>query len=364
VLLEAGYLSTQGKRRVTELIRAIMEHKPEPEPYHNLVLAAEAVRDVGQARIEGDLAGEIQARLRKAFETPLKRGDDLTTQIQRRAAAAEALGKIESGGYGAQPAFWTLPYGEPVWVEIPAGEFWMGSENITDDEKPVHKVSLERYWIAKVPITNAQYRLFVEATGHAAPRHWENGNISRGLESHPVVRVTWHDAMAYCRWLSEVTGKSITLPSEAEWEKAARGGLLPPSVPPGGGEVKGGREYPWGDAWKEGYCNSSELGVGGTTPVGIFPEGASPYGCLDMAGNVWEWTRSIFKVYSYRTEDGREDLEAGNEGRRVVRGGAFNYYEGGARCAYRFRNYPSNDDTYRGFRVVVAGGGGPTDSGR
>ncbi len=190
VLLEAGYLSTQGKRRATELIRAIMEHKKEPEPYHNLVLAAEAVRDVGQARTEGDLAGEIQERLRKAFETPLRKGADLKTLVQRRAAAAEALGKIESGGYGAQPAFWTLPYGEPVWVEIPAGEFWMGSEKGDSDEKPVHKMYLDRYWIAKVPITNAQYRLFVEATGHAAPRHWENGNIPRGLESHPVVNVT------------------------------------------------------------------------------------------------------------------------------------------------------------------------------
>ncbi len=202
VLLEAGYLSTQGKRRATELIRAIMEHKPEPEPYHNLVLAAEAVRDVGQARTEGDLAGEIQARLRKAFETPLKKGADLKTLVQRRAAAAEALGKIESGSYGAQPAFWTLPYGEPVWVEIPAGEFWMGGEAY-DDEKPVHKVTLKRYWIAKAPITNAQYRLFVEATGQRAPRHWENGAVPRGLESHPVVNVTWHEALAYCRWLTE-----------------------------------------------------------------------------------------------------------------------------------------------------------------
>jgi len=99
VLLEAGYLSTQGKRRATELIRAIMEHKEEPEPYHNLVLAAEAVRDVGQARTEGDLAGEIQTRLRKTFETPLRKGADLKTLVQRRAAAAEALGKIERSGW-------------------------------------------------------------------------------------------------------------------------------------------------------------------------------------------------------------------------------------------------------------------------
>jgi formylglycine-generating enzyme required for sulfatase activity len=367
VLLEAGYLSTQGKRRATELIRAIMEHPKEPEPYHNLVLAAEAVRDVGQARIEGDLAGEIQARLRKAFEIPLKHGDDLMAQIQRRATAAEALGKIESGGYGAQPAFWTLPYGEPVWVEIPAGEFLMGSDDLTHDEKPVHKVHLERYWIAKVPITNAQYRLFVEATRHVAPRHWENGNIPRGLESHPVVNVMWHDTLAYCRWLSGVTGKSIILPSEAEWEKAARGGISLQS-PSAGGKAKGGREYPWGNAWKEGYCNSDELGVEGTTPVGIVPEGASPYGCLDMAGNVWEWTRSLwglwdsekseFKLqfaYPCQVDDGRENLETGDEAVRVLRGGAFYFHRNGARCAFRFRYLPySYWYDYLGFRVVVS----------
>ena len=341
VLLEAGYLSTQGKRRATELIRALMEHKEEPEPYHNLVLAAEAVRDVGQARTEGDLAGEIQGRLRKAFETPLKKGSDLAAQVQRRAVAAEALGKIESGGYGAQPAFWTLPYGEPVWVEIPASEFWMGGERY-DDEKPIHKVDLERYWIAKTPVTNAQYRLFVEATGRAAPTHWENGSIQRGMESHPVVNVTWHDALAYCRWLSKATGKVITLPSEAEWEKAARGGVDK-------------REYPWGDAWKEGYCNSDELGVNGTTPVGIFPEGKSPFGCLEMVGNVWEWTRSHWgRAYPYVVDDGRENLEAGNDVLRVLRGGSFNLNRDLARCAYRNYRSPDHWSVSLGFRVVVS----------
>ncbi len=372
VLLEAGYLSTQGKRRTTELIRAIMEHKPEPEPYHNLVLAAEAVRDVGQARTEGDLAGEIQGRLRKAFETPLKKGADLKTLVQRRAAAAEALGRIESGGYGAQPAFWTLPYGEPVWIEIPAGEFWMGSEKGYNNEKPIHKVYLDRYGIAKTPITNAQYRLFVEATGQSAPRHWNDGNIPRGLESHPVVHVTWHEAIAYCQWLTEKIQEAggkirvwregsveeefllpaacvVRLPSEAEWEKAARGAVDE-------------REYPWGDAWKEGHCNSRELGVEGTTPVGIFPEGASPYGCLDMVGNVWEWTRSLwgkdwekpdFK-YPYRDEKEREDLEAGDGVLRVLRGGSFDHNRIYARCASRYGYYPYHGYDSIGFRVVVS----------
>jgi formylglycine-generating enzyme required for sulfatase activity len=363
VLLEAGYLSTQGKRRATELIRAMMEHEREPEPYYNLVLAAEALRDVGPARVEGDLSGEIQRRLRRAFETPLRKGRDLPSQVQRRAAAAEALGRIESGGFGAQPAFWRLPHGEPVWVEIPAGEFWMGTpaeaipalvqkyggeRELYEWEAPRRKIDLPAFAISRVPVTNAQYRLFVEATGYAPPQHWENGRLPKGKESRPVVYVTWHDALAYCRWLSQVTGKTITLPSEAQWEKAARGPVLSLPKEAGGG----GPEYPWGDEWDATRCNNYELGLGDTTPVGIFPEGASPYGVLDLAGNVWEWTRSHFRAYPYDPGDGREDLATRTDVLRVVRGGAFYDDQWLVRCACRDWYYPRNHDWYHGFRVV------------
>jgi formylglycine-generating enzyme required for sulfatase activity len=348
ILLEAGYLSTQGKRRVTALVQAVMDHKQELEPYHNLVLAAECLRDVGPARVEGDLWGELQRRLRREFEQPLRkprksvwramlgRQPSLPDLIRRRAVAAEALGRIESGGPGTQPAFWRLPSGEPVWMEVPEGEFWMGGIG-----ELAHRVYLERFQIARVPISNAQYHLFVEATSHTPPGHWEDGRPPRGLESHPVVNVSWHDAMVYCRWLSEVAGKPITLPSEAQWEKAARGS-------------KDRREYPWGDEWDETRCNTRELGLGGTTPVGIFPEGASPYGCLDMAGNVWEWTGSHYKKYPYDPTDGRENLEAGDDVPRVLRGGSWGYYRSGARCAYRFRDLPYYRWHDVGFRIVVS----------
>ena len=164
-----------------------------------------------------------------------------------------------------------------------------------------------------------------------------------------MVNVTWHDALAYCDWWSAVTGKPITLPSEAEWEKAARG-------------AADKREYPWGEAWKEGYCNSRELDVGDTTPVGIFPEGISPCGCLDMAGNVWEWTRSLWGKsfmnpdyrYSYRADDGRENLEAGNDNLRVLRGGSFADVRLNARCACRSGDYPYHWSRDYGFRVAVS----------
>ncbi len=345
ILLEAGYLSTQGKKRATELIRVMMECEKELEPYYNLVLAAEAVRDVGSARLEGDLGNEIQQRLKKVFETPLRKEvGDLKLWVQRRASAAEALGRIESGGFGAQPAFWRLPYGEPVWCDVPAGEFWMGSENGPDREKPVHRVYLERYLISKTPVTNAQYRLFVEAAEYKAPRDWEDGQPPKGKENHPVVNVGWDDALAYCRWLSRMTGKTIILPSEAEWEKAARGD-------------RDQREYPWGDL-AEGWANTDELGLGDTTPVGIFPDGASPYGCLDMSGNVWELTRSLwgkdtrkpdFK-YPYQANDGREDVNANREVRHVVRGGAFDFNLSNARCTFRDRSY-YDPGRFDGFRV-------------
>lgn len=341
-----------------------MEYEVEPEPYHNLVLAAETLQDVGQARTQGDLADEIQARLRQVFAKPLNQESDITSLIRRRASAAEALGKIECGQFGAESAFWSLPHGLPIWVKIPAGEFWMGNGKGLDREKPIHKVYLDRYWISLVPITNAQYHFFVNDVGYDIPRHWKGGKVPRGMESHPVVYVTWYDAMAYCRWLKrkleEVNGKiriwsmkestkiclksgmyDVLLPSEAEWEKAARA-------------TKDQSTFPWGDIWQEGYCNTSELGVNKTTPVGIFPEGRSPYGVLEMAGNVWEWTRSQGgNDYPYVIDDGRENLDASNEVTRVVRGGSWFANQDQARCTSRVVRVPVSRNDYYGFRVCV-----------
>ena len=229
----------------------------------------------------------------------------------------------------SQPA--RLPF-EPEMILITAGEFLMGSHPQKDKEaqsyeQPQHKLYLPEYWIAKTPATNAQYAAFVKATGYQAPQHWQNGKIPRGKEAHPVVYVLWDDAMAYCKWLAEATGKLYTLPSEAEWEKAARG--------------TDGRIYPWGNTFDKSKCNTGESGIGDTTPVGKFPQGASPYGVLDMVGNVWEWTRSQWKGYPYDPADGREDVSV--SACRVLRGGAFNDDERLARCAYRDDRSPNYD---------------------
>ena len=217
------------------------------------------------------------------------------------------------------------------------------------EEREIHRVYLPEYQIARVPVTNYQYGLFVKATGHQAPDGWEDQRPPRGRESHPVVRVSWYDAMAYCNWLSQMAGKPVTLPSEAEWEKAARGD-------------RDKRIYPWGDNFDQQRCNTRELGLKDTTPVGIFLEGASPYGLLDLSGNVWEWTRSLWGKdmqkpeftypYSDRLQE-RENLKADRNIYRILRGGSGLCFWG-ARCASRYRGYPGRWLNDVGFRVSLS----------
>ena len=162
------------------------------------------------------------------------------------------------------------PY-EPEMILIPAGEFLMGSDPAKDryaakDEQPQHTLTLPDYYLARTPVTNAQYLAFVQATGQSAPGHWAGGLPPEGKGDHPVVYVSWHDALAYCRWLAQATGKPYALPSEPEWEKGARGA--------------DGSIYPWGNQWDAARCNAEKGLLGDTTPVGAYPEGASPYGPL------------------------------------------------------------------------------------
>jgi formylglycine-generating enzyme required for sulfatase activity len=228
-------------------------------------------------------------------------------------------------------------------VLIPAGEFLMGSDpkkdkDAEDSEQPQHILYLPDYYLAKTPVTNAQYQAFMLATGYDPPEHWEGKSHPRGKGDHPVVRVSWHDAVAYCNWLAEVTGKPYRLPSEAEWEKGARG--------------SDGHIWPWGDQWDAKRCNALESGKGGTTPVGAYPQGASPYGLLDMAGNVWEWTLSLHKGYPYRADDGREDLGAGDDVFRVPRGGSWGDLRHRLRSAIRDWLIPIYRSDFIGVRCA------------
>ncbi|GAB4414103.1 MAG: formylglycine-generating enzyme family protein [Anaerolineae bacterium] len=202
-----------------------------------------------------------------------------------------------------------------------------------DDAHPVY---LAAYTIGKYPITNQLYQSFVTASNHPAPADWREGHYPEVLGNHPVVNVSWYDALAYCRWLSQTTGQIYRLPSEAEWEKAARG--------------TDGRPYPWGFEFDKTRCNTGEAGLGWTTPVDAYPGGASPYGVMDLIGNVWEWCSSLFVDYPYAPNDGREDLNA--EGWRVLRGGSWFDMEWGARAARRLSGPPDSLGRNTGFRVV------------
>ena len=238
----------------------------------------------------------------------------------------------------AGAGFWTPPYGEPEWVAIPAGEFWMGSETGYADERPMHRVHVGQCHDRPradhqrpIPVVRARRRAI------KPPSHWQDSRPPKGLESHPVVNVTWDDALAYCRWLSQVTGKPITLPSEAEWEKAARGD-------------KDQRAYPWGDTFDAARCNCYDLGPGQHDACGHLSGRRQPLWVpgherqrlgvdaqslgqgrgearLRLSVQPWRWTG----------EPGcRADVL------RVLRGGSFDLNVNLVRCAARFRDYPDD----------------------
>jgi iron(II)-dependent oxidoreductase len=302
-------------------------------------LAAQTLLENERDRLE-NVAGQNKAKLERIKQWMLFIVSNGLLPPVDRVLAGEALAVL-----GDDRDFDEL-------VSVRAGPFEMGREE-DEDERPPHKVSLQSFKIGRYPVTNAQYRRFSEATG----RRWDSKIGFMAERSNcPAAEMTWHDARAVCGWLTGEWRKQgkiaadevVRLPTEAEWEKAARG--------------TDGRVYPWGNEWDKDRCNTSESGLGRTSAVGMYPAGISPYGCLDMAGNVWEWTSSLWGKtfikpdfrYPYRPDDGRENLEAGDEILRVLRGGSWSSDQDNARCAYRVRNFPNDRDVIMGFRVVVS----------
>lgn len=241
-----------------------------------------------------------------------------------------------------------LPF-EPETVLIPAGEFVMGADmqdGILAIETPAHRVALDGYRLGKYAVTNEQYGAFVVATGHRPPKAkgsgWMGRRPRRQLD-HPVRGVSWEDGLAYCAWLTGETGRTYRLPTEAEWEKGARG--------------VDGRMFPWGNEWDKERCHYD---ADKTVAVDELPEGDSPFGCAQMVGNVWEWTNTIWGSgldvaqfgYPYRPDDGREAGSDDLNLRRIVRGGGFADSRYTMRCTVRDRDLVSSTDSSYGFRVV------------
>ena len=226
-----------------------------------------------------------------------------------------------------------------ILVRVPKGPFLMGTDDSEafDDEKPRHQVDVEEFWIGKYAVTNEQFQRFVTETGYDAGRSWKDLAAKWGPTA-PVVYVSYDDAQAYCRWAG------LRLPTEAWREKAARG-------------TKGWK-FPWGDPWDPKLAWSFENSDRKAHPVDSLPEGASPYGCLNMAGNVWEWTSTIYKPYPYKATDGRE--EAASRQIRVLRGGAWYTYSGSLRCSRRCPERLQVRGISLGFRVAARPAPGPS----
>ncbi|MGV8121292.1 MAG: SUMF1/EgtB/PvdO family nonheme iron enzyme [Candidatus Xenobiia bacterium LiM19] len=213
---------------------------------------------------------------------------------------------------------------------ISAGEFLMGSTDRegNDDEHPQHVVYLDSYYICRYQVTNRQFAQFIRDTGYDAGNNWKE-YVKAEEENHPVVNVSWIDAMAYCRWAGG------SLPTEAQWEKAARG--------------TDGRIYPWGNTWDASLCHMNSRG---TTVVGAYPDGASPAGVLDMAGNVWEWCSDCYSVHYYRSSP-LKNPEGPVSGKwRVIKGGSWGQKTASHfRCANRKWQYPDFRNHSIGFRL-------------
>jgi len=236
-----------------------------------------------------------------------------------------------------------------AWVKLSGDGFQMGSLDGRENERPPHEVKVADFRLSRTLVTNAQYLAFVRDTEkQSVPRNWIDGEVPAHLLEHPVVYVSWIDAEAFCTWLSsKLSSGTVRLPSEAEWEFAARG--------------REGRTYPWGepepDETRANYGSSER----GTTPVGSYPRGATPEGILDLTGNVWEWCQDVWHD-SYEGDppcDGSAWLKGGEPSACVLRGGAFHVDPRSLRAScryYRVRGF-RNEDV--GFRVAWRAAGGP-----
>jgi formylglycine-generating enzyme required for sulfatase activity len=332
-----------------------------PEDEWGALLAGQAVAESADLSRIGEANEEKLARLRR-WLLHLMRTESFP--VVERAAAGKALAVL--GDPRFDPRRWYLP-SEPDlgFLEVPAGSFLMGSDSEDDpeldtDEGPRHEVTLPVFWLGRYPVTVGQFAVFAEESGHSMESScWRDGALSM-----PVTDVSWLDALAYCNWLGErlrelaldtrgrasgsetlwsglVSGSlHVSLASEAEWEKAARG--------------QEGRTFPWGAQPDANRANYDDTGLGDRSAVGCFPGGIGPYGHEELSGNVWEWTRSRQRRYPYRRQDGREDFKNTPGDQRVVRGGAFHVTSRGIRCAYRYWPNPFVRDVVIGFRVALS----------
>jgi formylglycine-generating enzyme required for sulfatase activity len=332
-------ISLMAPSHKTKLLEAILESPQEVDRYDNLLITAECIADLELSQIPHSLQVTVQERLLQAMV-------DGSVGLEKRIAVSEILGKISDPRFRGQFIL-------PAFAKISSGPFNKGSkpENLYALENEIPQISVEtqEFFISIYPVTNAQYQYFIlENSDFRVPHSnfypvsdWDqNLRVCRpSRRNRPVVFVSRDDANQYCRWLTQrietdqslpyeirnhiKNGWVVRLPTESEWEKAARGPQ--------------GMEWPWGNKYQLHLVNSEEEGIEDTTPVGIFHQGASTFGVYDMAGNVFEWTQDSAKP----------------EGVCALKGGAWNYDYINTRCAYRLLVSPANRTSYIGFRIAI-----------
>lgn len=339
-------------------------------PWRLAWLAGDVLRETGLKRVRDsvfgrDLLKRNQLRLKDLLETG-------RLAPRERTRVGHTLATL--GDPRFDPERWFLPADENLgFIHIPAGNFIMGS-NENNDEMPQHKLNLLDYWIGKYPVTVAQFATFVQEQGYKP----DGGEKSiKGPSNHPVTYVTWYDALQYCRWINQKLQNTsqlilntedptslnndnkmwqylisqqitVSIPSEAEWEKASRGLL--------------GQKYTWdGEYYDIGKANVKAANIGATTTVGCFPDGKSPFGIFDMSGNVKEWTRSLWGLdylqpdfkYPYIPYDEYEKFTYSPAIYRVIRGSDFDSRIEEIRCSFRDRQGNTNSVERFGFRLVL-----------
>jgi serine/threonine-protein kinase len=381
----AGQMATETNLSATRrpVLPPVVERTTDKAPTWGLEEGLTALKEM-EADQEWQLALETLEQLEAAFpghirlKLPRKKITRVLTEERSRNKTTEKIEREAERypGYlrrDGERVFIRLDAKQDLaFIRIPAGEFLMGSDPHNDidalsQEQPQHRVILPEYWIGQAPITNAQFDAFVRATGYRTAAELEGwswiwdvkkgewlkidganwlhpggapSDIARKAD-HPVVQVNWHDAVAYCEWLSRLTGRQVRLPTEAEWEKAARG--------------SDGRIYPWGSDLVDAQRCNYGLNVEDTSRVGQYsPAGDSPYGCVDMSGNVWDWCADWYAGNYYASSPGSSPPGSGEGKFRVVRGGSWHFQAWLVRSAYRLWCPPVFRNTDQGFRCLLA----------
>ena len=339
ILLYTGLLSLEMRKRSNDVVEAILKAKQEDEKIKRRLwlLGSRALRDFQPSKRDDKVMALARKKLYELIES--------NASLEERFEAGEIVGTLGD-----------LRTKTDNMVLVKEGKFMRGSSEGDADEKPQREIYLDDFMIGKYPVTNEEFKKFIDVGGYDRaefwtwegwqwreenkifePRYWHDRKWN--ASNFPVVGISWYEAKAYVNWLSKRTGHRYRLPTEAEWEKSARG--------------TDGLKYPWGDKFDRNLCNSGGSGLFRTSPVGIFPEGKSPYGCFDMAGNVWEWCSDWYNGDYYANCPGRNPRGPSDGAYRVNRGGGWLNTAGDCRPAVRYAGGLRNRDNLLGFRILL-----------